>query len=384
MENRKVNPFITLHLGAGYHNPDNVNQFKKCYKDACRLGMKLLQDGESSLVAAEAVCSFLEDNPLTNAGYGSNLTIKGYVENEAAIMDCNSNTFGAVSCCKNVLNPIKLAKIVLEEQLEINEFGLVKPMVVSGDSTKEIAEKHNIKVVNNEGLCSKDARRKHEKYKGIIERDNHKNYGKRPCKSKEISSSENSEVKKEFSNESETFVSELQDTIGVICIDKYCNMSSAISSGGILLKQDGRIGHSSHYGCGCWSFKYTKHVAIASCTTGCGELLIKTNLAKEAAEYLLRETDDVINYDNFLKEKFLTSRYLQNCHNEKLCGILVVKLVVNDDSNIYIDFYIAHTSRSFCLAYFSSNMKKPHTLLSRLDKNLVGRSSLSQGFTFTL
>ena len=384
MENRKVNPFISLHLGAGYHNPDNAKQYKKCCEDACRLGMKLLLNGASSLIAAEAVCSFLEDNPLTNAGYGSNLTIEGHVENEAAIMDSNSNTFGAVSCCKNVLNPIKLAKVVLEEQLEINEFGLMKPMVVSGDSTKEIAEKYNIKLVNNERLCSTDARKKHEKYKGFIERDSQENYGKRQCKIKEISASENSENKKQCSNENETFVSELQDTIGVICIDKNCNMSSAISSGGILLKQDGRIGHSSHYGCGCWSFKYTKHVAIASCTTGCGELLIKTNLAKEAAEYLLTQTDEVINYDHFLKDKFLTSRYLQNCYVEKLCGMLVVKLVVNDDSNIYIDFYIAHTTRSFCLAYFCSNMKKPQTLLSKLDKNLVGRSSLSQGFTFTL
>lgn len=34
----------------------------------------------------------------------------------------------------------------------------------------------------------------------------------------------------------------ISDTVGAICVDRYGHMSSAVSSGGILLKHSGRIG----------------------------------------------------------------------------------------------------------------------------------------------
>ena len=40
------------------------------------------------------------------------------------------------------------------------------------------------------------------------------------------------------------------DTVGAIVLDIYGNLASAVSSGGILLKHPGRVGHASFFGCG--------------------------------------------------------------------------------------------------------------------------------------
>jgi len=34
----------------------------------------------------------------------------------------------------------------------------------------------------------------------------------------------------------------LQDTVGAVCVDDHGNVASAVSSGGIILKQPGRLG----------------------------------------------------------------------------------------------------------------------------------------------
>jgi hypothetical protein len=78
--------------------------------------------------------------------------------------------------------------------------------------------------------------------------------------------------------------------VGAIVLDYKGNFASAVSSGGILLKHPGRVGHASMFGCGCWVQneqeevddhdnekayldKKQKH-SVAICTTGCGQFHI--------------------------------------------------------------------------------------------------------------
>lgn len=49
--------------------------------------MNFLRAGGSAVDAVEAAIRVLEDKEITNAGYGSNLTMEGVVECDATIVD---------------------------------------------------------------------------------------------------------------------------------------------------------------------------------------------------------------------------------------------------------------------------------------------------------
>lgn len=61
--------------------------------------MAMLRSGASAVDAVEMAIIVLEDSEITNAGYGSNLTLEGKVECDATIVDHDgrSGAAGAVS-----------------------------------------------------------------------------------------------------------------------------------------------------------------------------------------------------------------------------------------------------------------------------------------------
>lgn len=107
-----VQGFIPLKMNRSTYWPANSKSFtsfditpeKSChiltqsYDSAVRAGMVFLRNGASAVDAVEMAIATLEDAPITNAGYGSNLTAKGVVEGDASIVDHfgRSGAVGAV------------------------------------------------------------------------------------------------------------------------------------------------------------------------------------------------------------------------------------------------------------------------------------------------
>lgn len=111
------------------------------------------------------------------------------------------------------------------------------------------------------------------------------------------------------------------DTVGAVVMDMYGNLSSAVSSGGILLKLPGRVGHASFFGCGCWveedfvnpvdaSIDEDEKHSVAICTTGCGEYIIKTLFSKQCVDHILTHADKPdFDLNEFFKRKFFSSYF---------------------------------------------------------------------------
>ena len=96
-------------------------------------------------------------------------------------------------------------------------------------------------------------------------------------------------------------------------LDKAGRAASTVSSGGIALKQPGRVGQAAVFGCGCWAqrgFKEKSSYTVGVSTTGCGEHLVRTFLAKECAQHLRTSRKPLNSLQHVMKEKFVESDFL--------------------------------------------------------------------------
>lgn len=90
-------------------------------------GLEVLKNNGAALDAVALATMVLEDSPLTNAGYGSNLTWNGAVECDASIIDGSNMHYGGVGAVSGIKNPISLAKLICENQNLKMSFGRIPP-----------------------------------------------------------------------------------------------------------------------------------------------------------------------------------------------------------------------------------------------------------------
>ncbi|PHH75170.1 hypothetical protein CDD80_2582 [Ophiocordyceps camponoti-rufipedis] len=150
-------PAIFIHAGAGFHSRQNETVHLKACVSAAEMGMRFLKAGATSTEAVEAALRILEDKEITNAGYGSNLSMDGTVECDATIVD-HLGRSGACGAVPNIRNPISLAKLILDTSNLPLSLRRVPPNALVGEGARAFAEEHGMTTFANEYLVSTNSR----------------------------------------------------------------------------------------------------------------------------------------------------------------------------------------------------------------------------------
>ena len=311
-------------VGAG--NCMDETKYQRVIKEACLRAANIFRNGGSALDACESAIVQLENSSNTNAGFGSNLTWDGNIECEASIMDGNSLLFGSCTNIGTVKNPISLARIICERQSKMLALERIPPMCLAGDGATKYAKEVGCTILEEKTLISAKAQRCHDHYKEKVAH---------------------------LEDLTHVQINPL-DTVGAVCVDGNGNCAAGCSSGGLILKVSGRIGQAATYGAGCWA-QNTPDVSVATCTTGNGEYLMKTFLAKEVSSDLLGSDCPATSLHKTFKDKFLNSAFVPK--DKELYGgalSLVYYPKFNNGELLW-----SHSTKSLCIGYMSTFQKVP-------------------------
>ncbi|MEM2994475.1 MAG: isoaspartyl peptidase/L-asparaginase [Candidatus Bathyarchaeia archaeon] len=310
----KRKPVIVVHGGAGnWHK--HANPSLEATKKAVMAGFEILKGGGSAVDSVVEAVAFMEDSGLFNAGCGSYLNFEGEAEMEASVMDGKTLRAGAVALLRDVKNPVRLARIVMEKTDHV---------FVVGKGAEKLAKIFNLE------RASPITKSKLEYYR----------------QQKQALFNGKFQLPKLYDlvrNHPETFKFE---TVGAVALDENGNVAAATSTGGFPLKLPGRIGDSPLIGCGT----YADNKAGACSATGVGEIAIRLVLAKavcgcmengktaqEAVEMAIRLVNE---------KRLYTPNYM---------GLIVV------DAKGGIG--AAHNSPNLCWAYLTADMEEPKASL---------------------
>lgn len=203
-------------LESDYHNS---------LKECVRLGENILKNNGSSIDAVKTCIQYLENNKLFNAGYGSVKDINGNFSLDASIMYGKDKSWGAITGCNKVKNPILL----------VDEIRKDNPRFISGDlNTFDLALKYGLETVNPMYYdCN---------YRNIVSTYNHD-----------------------------------LGTVGAVALDLEGNITAGTSTGGTLNKPSGRIGDTPLIGIST----IADNESVGISTTGFGEDIIKNQTASQ-------------------------------------------------------------------------------------------------------
>ncbi|KAM4679651.1 LOW QUALITY PROTEIN: threonine aspartase 1 [Amazona ochrocephala] len=395
--------FVLVHAGAGYHSESKAREYKHVCKRACQKAIEKLQAGALATDAVTAALIELEDSPFTNAGLGSNLNLLGEIECDASIMDGKSLNFGAVGALSGIKNPVSVAnRLLCEGQKGKLSAGRIPPCFLVGEGAYRWAVDHGIPAcppgimatrfslaafkrnkrklelaekVETDLIHLKRRRQSNEKGSRVMcsacGRTPKANGGGKGGDQIELYSPE---------NDSGTL-----DTVGAVVVDQEGNVAAAVSSGGLALKHPGRVGQAALYGCGCWAENTGAHTpySTAVSTSGCGEHLVRTILARECSCALQTEDAHQALLET-MQNKFIGSPFLAN-EDGVLGGVIVLRSCrcsaepesSQEKPTLLVEFLWSHTTESMCVGYMSAQDGKAKTHISRLPPGAVAGQSVA-------
>lgn len=250
---------IAIHGGAGTilrrrMTPEMETEYRQALEKALETGWKILENYGSAIDAVERAVAVLEDEPLFNAGRGAVFTHEGEIELDAAIMDGQTLNAGAVAFVKNVKNPVKLARMVMEK---------TEHVFLAGQGANRFAREMNAEFETDEYFFTE------LRYEQLLEarRENRVQLDHSPNEQGILQETEPQLEEKKFG------------TVGAVACDAEGNLAAATSTGGMTNKKFGRVGDTPLIGAGT----YADNATCAVSCTGHGEFFIVSSAAYDVA-----------------------------------------------------------------------------------------------------
>ncbi|MGI9036555.1 MAG: isoaspartyl peptidase/L-asparaginase family protein, partial [Pyrinomonadaceae bacterium] len=243
---------LAIHGGAGTILRSEMTaeleaEYRRGLREALQTGWKILRGNGSALEAVEAAVVELENFPLFNAGRGAVFTHEGKNEMDASIMDGARLKAGAIACVKNVKNPIKLARLVMEKTTHI---------LLAGDGANEFARQMKVELELDDYFFTDFRYRQFLKAKkeNIVELDHSTVEAKLIEKEVEI---QKSKAESQTNPESKIQNPKSLGTVGAVACDSAGNLAAATSTGGRTNKKCGHIGDTPLIGAGTYADNQT-------------------------------------------------------------------------------------------------------------------------------
>jgi len=243
-----MEPAIIVHGGAWGIPDDVVEEHLRGVSAGAEAGYAVLRRGGTSLDAIEAAVVVMEDDPTFDAGRGAFLNRMGNVELDAIIMDGNGLRSGAVAAVKNIRNPVKLARAVMDRS---------RLVLVVGAGANLFAKAVGIPMCRTQDLL----------------------VGRELRRWKAIRKKKRFRVRRIFDT---IQADQERGTVGAVAIDRCGNLAAATSTGGVPHKPPGRVGDSPIVGAGA----YADNLCGAVSATGWGEPILRVVLSKTACDLM--------------------------------------------------------------------------------------------------
>jgi len=236
---------LIVHGGAWRIPPEEHADHLQGVEAAARAGWALLMEGASALDVVEKAVMLLEDDPTFDAGTGSVLNCLGEIEMDAIIMDGRTLEMGAVAAVQGIQNPVRLARLVLED---------TDHNMLVGQGAHDFARLKGMRFTPAAALT---VPREVKRFMAF--------QAQPPTKS------------------AESFTAAASGgTVGAVALDNSGNIAVATSTGGTAFSLPGRVGDSPLVGSGAYADNETGGASL----TGHGEKIMQVVLAKHATDLI--------------------------------------------------------------------------------------------------
>ncbi len=257
---------LVVHGGAWQIPDEEIEDHRAGLSAAMARGIALLREGRAAIDVVVETVALLEDDPTFDAGRGSVLNLAGRIEMDASVMDGSTLRAGCVACVSDVLNPIRLARAILDDG---------RAVMLSGEGASAFARAAGIAACRTEDLLiHRETRRK-----GFL--DSIPDYKtRRPFDGSLPNFHEGPFAEPSSDQPPAPPPPQPLGTVGAVCCDSRGRLAAATSTGGAPNTLPGRVGDSPILGAGTWA----EDGVGAAGSTGWGEAILLDLLAFRAVQ----------------------------------------------------------------------------------------------------